>query len=135
MMKHLITSLIEHNQKNRASYGDIYLQYPSIRQYLYEFGSIHLNLGRRSGHTKAMIELSKPWDIIITHSLQFAHSLKYNSVQCDTTNIDCIDYRRGTTFYPKTIWVDCASFITDEKKRNIYDVFGVHPEQTFIFLG
>ena len=50
--------------------------------YMKEFRTIHINAGRQTGKTQAMLHLARPRDLIIVHNLDNADRLRSHNQNC-----------------------------------------------------
>lgn len=135
-----IQGLIDFNVENRKSFKDA-IHSMSIRSYLKELGTVSLSIGRQAGHTNVICKMARPWDLIVTESTRMADDLctRNNSlhpnVQVRSISEATSDYNRGRVGTYRTIFVDCASYISKEKLDDLYQMHGRHHDQTFVLLG
>lgn len=104
--------------------------------YRKELCSITINLGRRMGHTSAIVGLCNDVDdLIITTNGATKHHIKYLLQEkysvFDIALKTLWDLGKDGKLYDR-IWIDNASFLSRQEKNTIYDCFDAN---TYIFLG
>lgn len=139
MVTDLIKTAIRRNIENRDSFDMAYL---GNLHYFRELATVRLSLGRRMGHTTAIKELAKPWDLVISNSIAMLDNIGMQN-RIERYSVNQLDNSfRGKFVRCKTIWVDnfscCANMrhaTETEFAGMLYNMFGVDEEQTFVFLG
>lgn len=139
MVTDLIKTAIRRNIENRDSFDMAYL---GNLHYFRELATVRLSLGRRMGHTTAIKELAKPWDLVISNSIAMLDNIGINN-WIERYSVNQLDSSfRGKFVRCKTIWVDNFSYCANMRHATetefsgmLYNMFGVDEEQTFVFLG
>lgn len=139
----LIKHAIAMNITNRQKLPEYAEKYVSQAQFSGEFKTVHLNVGRRTGKTSAMITLARKGDLIIVHDEDTKRRLKYEYPHCLATINSIYDVVLGSKgLYGRVpprkfdyVWVDeprcCdrggyATFndIYEETRANLYIKLG-----------
>lgn len=81
LIKHAIAS----NLNNRQKLPEYAEKYVNQSQFVREFKTIHLSVGRRTGKSIAMVTLAREGDLIIVHNEETKRRLKYEYPHCLAT--------------------------------------------------
>jgi len=129
--------LIALNKEHREMFKEYQSFYPAW-EFIMEFGTISLDIGRAVGKSKFIRENAKHNDLVLVHNLEevryWNHYLPMTKVMCP--KINSIQYIKSYGQRWDTIWVDEPKLIFKEFSR--YDVMKhiiMDYGQTVVMLG
>lgn len=122
----------------------------SVTCWLRDFRTIRLDIGQRTGKTRAMVELVGPQDTVITLQDEMIEYLKQGG--CEANVMYTAKYvhtmatnREQAPLRHPVVWIDPASWVIGHhmgdgsayelKYKDVLNVFGKDPQQQFILLG
>ena len=132
----LVDAAIAANLANRKAGTDI-AEFMGIANYLREFATVRIDIGRAVGKTKYIIDHARPWDIIVVPNRCTLDSC-YRTSCCPVFVANgsyAFDRLRGRRLAPRIIYVDEPGHIDQRNLRELYHTFAAHPDQTFVLLG
>ncbi len=132
----VIDELIELNLLHRKEFEKELRLFSPI-EFFREFGTIHCDIGRRTGKTEYIKKRAKKHDLVIVRTYRMTKEL-YGDIK-DKTNISsaeqAIDYSRGKRF--ERIFIDEPGMMGKEMIDSFYKYIGHsdYKDQIFILLG
>jgi hypothetical protein len=113
--------LIALNKEHRETFKEYQSFYPAA-EFVMEFGTVSLDIGRAVGKSKFIRENAKPNDLVLVHNLEeiryWEHYLPMTKVMCP--KINSVQYIKSYGQRCDTIWVDEPKLIFKEFSR--YDI-------------
>lgn len=117
----VLKMLIALNKEHRAMFKEYQSFYPAW-EFIMEFGTVSLDIGRAVGKSKFIRENAKHNDLVLVHNLEevryWNHYLPMTKVMCP--KINSIQYIKSYGQRFDTIWVDEPKLIFKEFSR--YDI-------------
>lgn len=139
----IVDAAIEQNRKRRVEFSD-YAKHCRAPEFVAEFCTVRVDIGRAAGKTTYIAEHARPWDAVVLpnqHMVdQYLHMARagYDNVFSagEFGDIPAMPRRLlGRRWVPRTIYVDEASRIDIKRMGAIYFALASHPDQTFVLLG
>jgi hypothetical protein len=133
----VLKMLIALNKENREMFKEYQSFYPAW-EFIMEFGTVSLDIGRAVGKSKFIKQNAKPQDLVLVHNLEevryWNHYLPMTKVMCP--KINSIQYIKNYGQRFDTIWIDEPKLIFKEfSKYDIMKHLIVDYGQTVIMLG
>ena len=117
----VLKMLIALNKEHRENFKEYQSFYPAA-EFIMEFGTISLDIGRAVGKSKFIRENAKPNDLVLVHNLEevryWRHYRSMTKAMCP--RIDSVEYIRSYGQRWDTIWIDEPKLIFKEFSR--YDI-------------
>ena len=141
----MLTEIIRRTiARNQQSCEQEYRDWTSQLYYDVSFKTIHINAGRRSGHTSAIIELCRHSDVVIQPNYELSRTFERNCVVKPTivsasALINEYDKRRGVPCREYDyVWVDEPAMCERVSCGNLQfmkSVYELFPAKLYILLG
>jgi len=139
----LMNKLIQFNKINRKNITKQYINSVGMVNYLKEYCTVKVDIGRQIGKSTYISNNFKDNDLIITINMSMSKDFVRNFYTFYKYERNIVSYRtllnKKDLYKLKTydtIWVDEYSIINRQTDMSfIYDYLGKNENQTFIFLG
>jgi len=139
-MKHfgpILDSLLEINLQQQHRHNDLKMQM-SHMDWLLEFGTVHIGLGRQTGKTYAIQHRASSKDMVVVinrdNATHFnAHKSFNPTIVTEAELINGSMIWRGRSF--DRIWIDNASMFNGDALLNVYENAALCSVKQIIMLG
>ncbi|USV40867.1 hypothetical protein [Xanthomonas phage BUDD] len=136
IFKNILEQALELNLQRQALNAK-YRHNLEPHQWMQEFGTVRIQMGRGVGHTTAICQLACKDDLVVAGSAFQLMTMNENSVKKPAVALalNLLDNTRlrGRTF--DRIWVDDASLKSSEEIRNVYVTALMHRANQIILVG
>lgn len=131
----LVDAAIAANRANRTQHADA-VRGLYLPQYLQEFATVRINIGRGVGKTKYTLDRVRPWDMVIVGNKRMADQQYRHLKNLIVANGPwSLDRLRGRHLVPRTVYIDEPAMIAPRELAELYLLLAGHPDQTFVLLG
>lgn len=133
--KLLLELAIELNREKRNNLNPQIIAALPIYEYLREYGTIKLDIGRQTGKTSTVKAIADEDDLIIIGGGLKSQNVNYRDGQCKATVIAEFPYGLNLAKRYKRIYIEEPSFIHKNTMREMYTHLSKDEFQTFILVG
>lgn len=132
---HLVKWMIDLNKENRIKFERKKFEMP-IYQFIFEFGTISIDIGRAVGKTNFIAKYAKAQDLVLTFSHTSKYDLKQNCIATILTCDDVPNFKFTHREIFETIYVDEPHLtFRNNDKFSILKSLIHNEEQTIVMLG
>jgi len=131
----LINKAIELNKSNRQlDYIKEAIDILSVKTFLEEYGTVNINIGRRTGKTKYIMNHVRENDCIVLPSPNIKVKIYGKGNHYNFIYLNDLFSDENLPKYDR-VYVELTNFFDTFKLDRVYERLAKHPDQTFVILG